>query len=177
MLLHAVFLHSFRYDGLDEQDWNLAADIAVENVILEMAVPCAALEDDERLAEKLRSLKMEIGPLTAERICHYFRSSPPSAEERSSLQELFSRDGHQLWRTQEQPEITAQQWKKISERVKTDIGTFTKAAGGADALGKNLEEVTRERYDYAAVLRRFMVLGEDISISDERERTARRRGS
>lgn len=167
MLLHAVFFHSFRYDKLEEQDWNLAADIAVENVILEMAVPCAALEEDERLAGKLRVLKEEIGSLTAERIYRYFRRNPLSAEERSCLQELFFKDGHQLWRKQEQLEVTAQQWKKISERVKADIGTFTKAAGGADALGKNLEEVTRGRYDYTAVLRRFMVMGEDIAINEE----------
>ena len=38
MLLHCVFAHQFRYDRLDRTVWDLAADLAVENVILELGL-------------------------------------------------------------------------------------------------------------------------------------------
>ena len=46
MLLHCVFLHGFRYDKLEKERWDLAADIAVESVILELGYGGVALEQD-----------------------------------------------------------------------------------------------------------------------------------
>ena len=34
MLMHCIFAHHFRYDRLEARLWDLAADLAVENVIL-----------------------------------------------------------------------------------------------------------------------------------------------
>ena len=34
-------------------------------------------------------------------------------------------------------------------------------------MEKNLEETTRDRYDYSEILRRFTVMGEDITVNDE----------
>ena len=50
MLLHCIFFHSFRYDRLERDQWDLAADIAVENVILELGITGTALEEDETAA-------------------------------------------------------------------------------------------------------------------------------
>ncbi|MCM1569614.1 MAG: VWA-like domain-containing protein, partial [Roseburia sp.] len=72
-----------------------------------------------------------------------------------------------LWKPAEQLEMTQEQWKKISERIKADLKSFTKAAAGSETLQKNLEETTREHYDYSAILRRFMTMGEDITVNDE----------
>lgn len=177
MLLHCIFFHSFRYEKLDSEKWDLAADIAVESVILEMELNCAALKQDADAARKLKILREDIGALTAERIYRYFRQNPPTAEEERTLRELFVRDAHFLWRSEEQEpagrnpskntEITREQWKKISERVKADLKSFTKNRKGTEALEKNLEETTRERYDYGKLLRKFMVVGEDITVNDE----------
>ena len=41
MLLHCIFSHGFQYDKLEKENWDLAADIAVENVILDMQFPGA----------------------------------------------------------------------------------------------------------------------------------------
>lgn len=167
VLLHHIFLHSFRYDKLESEKWDLAADIAVENVIIQMEMSGASLRTDEEAVRKLKVLREDIGQLTAERIYRYLRNNPMTPGEYEELQRLFMRDVHTLWKPAEQIEITREQWQKISERVKADLKSFTRAASGADALQKNLEESTRDRYDYSKILRRFMTMGEDITINEE----------
>lgn len=172
ILLHCIFFHGFQYDKLERDKWDLAADITVENVILDMKLPGVTLETDEAAAKKLKILREDIGSLTAERIYRYLRQNPLTPGEEAELKELFVRDAHSLWkpaeqRTTEQLEITQEQWKKISERVKADLKSFSRARTGAEALEKNLEETTRERYDYSEILRRFTVMGEDITVDDD----------
>lgn len=167
LLLHCIFSHSFQYDKLETDLWDLAADIAVENVILEMKLPSVALAQDEVCLRKLKILQEDAGALTAERIYRYFKNNPPTANEREELTKLFCRDVHTLWKPKEELEMTMEQWKKISERIKAELKSFTKARSGAETLEKNLEETTRDRYDYSEILRRFTVTGEDITVNDE----------
>lgn len=167
MLLHCIFSHSFQYDRLEGELWDLAADIAVENVILDMGPGGAALEQDGEAAGKLKVLREDIGPLTAERIYRYFRKNPPTQGERRELTRLFFRDMHSLWKPAQQLELTREQWKKISERVRAELKSFTRGKAGAETLEKNLEEAVRERCDYSQILRRFAVTGEDLAVSDD----------
>ncbi|MCX4305620.1 MAG: VWA-like domain-containing protein [Acetatifactor sp.] len=167
MLLHCIFSHSFQYDRLEGELWDLAADIAVENVILDMGPGGAALEQDGEAAGKLKVLREDIGPLTAERIYRYFRKNPPTQGERRELTRLFFRDVHSLWKPAQQLELTREQWKKISERVRAELKSFTRGKAGAETLEKNLEEAVRERCDYSQILRRFAVTGEDLAVSDD----------
>ncbi|MGN0401064.1 MAG: VWA-like domain-containing protein [Acetatifactor sp.] len=167
VLLHCIFSHGFQYDRLDREKWDLAADIAVENVIINMELAGVALESDADAARKLKVLQEDVGVLTAERIYHYFRHSMLTPGETEELKRLFVRDVHTLWKPAEQLEMTREQWKKISERVKADLKSFSKAQNGAETLEKNLEETTRDRYDYSEILRRFTVMGEDITVNDD----------
>ena len=167
VLLHCIFFHSFQYDKLDAETWDLAADIAVENVIQEMGLSGVALEADQDRERKLRVLKEDVGALTAEKLYRYFRLTPPTPSEREELKRLFYRDSHELWKPAEELVMTQEQWKKISERVKADLKSFTKGRPGAETLEKNLEEATRDRYDYGEILRRFTVTGEDITVNDD----------
>ena len=47
VLFHMIFYHSFRYDKVDREKWDVAADIAVENTILELQIPGNQLKKDE----------------------------------------------------------------------------------------------------------------------------------
>lgn len=172
VLLHCIFYHGFQCGKLERDKWDLAADVAVESVILDMRLPGAVLETDEEAARKLKVLREDVGALTAERVYRYLRRNPPTPGEGAELRRLFVRDVHSLWETAEQKpterlEITREQWKKISERVKADLKSFSRAGAGAETLEKNLEEATRERYDYGEILRRFTVMGEDVTVNDE----------
>lgn len=167
LLLHCIFSHNFQYEKLDAEIWDMAADIAVENVIIEMGLSGAALDTDSEAERKLKVLKEDAGALTAEKIYKYYRNNPPSEREKGEIIRIFKRDVHTLWKPSEELEITMEQWKKISERIKADLKSFTKAKQGADVLEKNLEETTRDRYDYSEILRKFTVTGEDIKVNDD----------
>ncbi len=167
VLLHCIFSHSFQYDRLERDNWDLAADIAVENVIIDMELAGATLEKDRDAAGRLKGLQEDIGPMTAERIYRYFQRNPPTPETREELRRLFAKDSHIFWKPAERLEITQQQWRKISERIKAELKSFTKSKTGAESLQKNLEETTRDRYDYGGILRRFMVMGEDVTVNDD----------
>ena len=167
MLLHCIFSHSFRYDRLEVDKWNLAADIAVENVVLELQVPGTALSEDADAVGKLKILCEDVGPLTAERIYRFFQQNPLSADEELRLKSQFTMDVHTLWMPAEQLEVTREQWQRISERVKADLKSFTRAKTGGESLEKNLEETTRDRYDYSEILRKFTVMGENMTVNDD----------
>ncbi len=167
MLFHCVFYHSFTYDEKEQELWDLAADAAVENVILEMGLHMAVLETDAEARNKLHYLKEDAGVLTAERIYRYLKNNPVSDSERAQWHRLFHRDGHVYWRGQEQMTVTEEQWKKISERIKADLKSFSKDKSNSESLEKNLAEATKDRYDYAQILQKFTVMGEDMQVNDD----------
>lgn len=167
ILLHCIFFHNFQYEKVEEEYWNLAADMAVENTILEMELAIAHMERDEEEKEKLLLLKEKAGSLTAEKLYRFFKKNPPGIEEAEELKRLFQMDEHTLWKEQELLVITEEQWKKISERIKADLKSFSKQKTGSESLEKNLEEATKEQYDYGDILKRFTVMGEDIQINPE----------
>lgn len=167
MLLHCVFYHSFTYAEKEQELWDLAADAAVENVILEMGLHMAVSETDAEARNKLHYLKEDAGVLTAERIYRYLKNHAISDSEKAQWRRLFHRDGHVYWRGQEQMIVTEEQWKKISERIKADLKSFSKDKSNSESLEKNLAEATKDRYDYAQILRKFTVMGEDMQVNDD----------
>lgn len=167
VLLHYVFSHSYHYGEKESELWDLAADAAVENVILEMGLPMGGLEEDAEAKNKLHYLKEDAGALTAERIYRYLKNNTLTPGEKGQWQRLFDRDAHIYWQEQEKLEITLEQWKKISERIKADIKSFSKDKNSSESMEKNLAEATRDRYDYGELLRRFTVMGEDLRVNDE----------
>ena len=59
-------------------------------------------------------------------------------------------------------------WKDVAERIQVDVETFSRSQGvDPGAMLQNLRSVNRERYDYAAFLRRFAVLGEVMRVNDD----------
>ena len=67
ILLHCIFYHSFQYDKVDRNLWDMAVDMAVENVIIEMKLPMVTLETDPEAEMKLKVWKEDVGALTAEK--------------------------------------------------------------------------------------------------------------
>ncbi len=167
VLLHLIFYHSFRYDKVERSYWDLAADIAVENTILEMKMPGSVLSADDNKKRKLRVLSEDISALTAEKLYRYFKNNQFSAKELAELSALFFVDEHVYWQQSEKLEVTMEQWKKLSERVKADLKSFSKGKNNSESLSKNLEEATKDRYNYAELLKKFTVMNEDMQINDD----------
>lgn len=167
ILFHMIFYHSFRFDKLDEDAWSLSADIAVEAAVLELEIPGAALNRDEEAKRKLLVMREDIGALTAEKIYKYLKNFQVSAKERGELSRLFFMDMHHLWKPAEEITITEQQWKKLSERVRADLKSFSAKKSKSESLEKSLLEAVKDRYDYKTLLSKFMVMNEDMQVNDE----------
>lgn len=196
-VLHCVYRHMFAEGLKDNAAWDLACDIAVENTITEIGLHDTAASREARQSAYIAELKENVKQLTAEHIYRYFLDNPPSEEEYAKLSELFSADDHGGWfelsdsenenrqdddgdsgddspfgqeggssgmQQQELEEI----WQEISERMETELDTFAKQQGAkAGSLLQNLREVNREKYDYAAFLKKFAVRGEAMKIDDD----------
>lgn len=167
MLLHCIFNHQFGYGRLDQSLWDLAVDIAVEETILSMDLPGFSLKKDGEARALLQRLKLQVPVVTAEKLYRHFRVNGPSQDYERELKRLFYVDSHESWKVKEVLELSQADWKKLSERVKADLKSFSRGKTGEESLEKNLAEATRDRYDYGALLQKFVVMGEDVTPNDE----------
>lgn len=194
MVLHCVFRHSFVDTLLDRDCWNLACDVAAEAVITELDIRAAAASRQSRQEAVLEKLRGAVTDLTAEKLYRYFLDHRPEPEEFLEMRALFYADDHTLWYLppEQKAALTGQaaatgdgpsdanspqgrarvellqRWKDISERMQTDLETFSRQRGDqAGNLVQNLRAVNREQYDYAAFLRKFAVLGEAMQVNDD----------
>ena len=68
LLMHCIFYHSYRYEKLQQEQWDIAADMAVENAILELGLSGIEVPHDDKRRAILEEWRMRVGALTAERI-------------------------------------------------------------------------------------------------------------
>lgn len=166
-LLHCIFYHAFETDKLNRQYWDMATDIAVEHTILDMKLHLATLPSDDMLQSRLEILGKQAGGLTAEKLYRHFRIEEPSEKAKEEWYKLCHYDEHIYWDRRAELELSQAQWRKVSERIKADLKSFSKDKNNAESVEQNLQEATRERYDYTDFLRKFMVRGETIQVNDD----------
>lgn len=97
VVFHWVFNHPFVGKGIDRERWNLACDITVENLMLELGVHKTP---DPRQEEKLRhieALKTKLAAITAETLYRHLTEADLGEQELAKLKQLFFRDEHQTW--------------------------------------------------------------------------------
>lgn len=166
-LLHCIFYHGFETDKLDPEYWDMATDIAVENTILDIDLHSARMSSDDMLRSRLEVLEKQAGGLTAEKIYRHFRIEGPSEKAKEEWHKLCHYDEHIYRDRREELELSQAEWRKVSERIKADLKSFSRNRDNAESIEQNLREATRERYDYTDFLRRFMVTGESMQVNDD----------
>ena len=166
-LLHCIFYHGFKTDKLNRDYWDLASDIAVENTILSIDLHLTVLPTDDLLKSRLEILQKQAGGLSAERLYRHFRIEPPSTKAIAEWKKLCHYDEHIYWDKKEELELSQSEWRKVSERIRADLKSFSKDKNNAGSIEENLREAVREKYDYSDFLRRFMVMGETMQVSDD----------
>ncbi len=97
LLMHCIFLHTKVTASTDAEIWNIATDIAVEDVILQMCKDIFPGWHSERQINELKQIKLQIGELTAERIYDYFMNDMPRKLTREQLYMMFHCDEHKDW--------------------------------------------------------------------------------
>mgnify|MGYP001430084225 CR=1 FL=1 len=248
-VLHCVYRHLFVGPGIRRDLWDLAADIAVENLINELNLKSLYCERQAEQEWILADLRKHIPQLSAEWIYKYYREQDIDEDSAEKLRRHFLADDHAVWYrtfeadkasgneedqeadagaetagkaseeaaagedeypeadekgekgsaesllparkgegedgiggtggtdrertgppalTPEQREELQKEWKNISERVQLDLDTFSESWGeGTGDMKQTLKAINREKYDYARLLQRFAVLGENMELNDD----------
>jgi len=192
IVMHCVFKHMYMNPTLNRMYWDLACDIAVENIITELDLMAATTAREQKQAQYISEIKKDIKLLTAEKIYSYLREKEQNHAFLDEIKSCFEADNHEIWyMTAEELTVylgiansakngNGQQievglsaamsdvWQTISERMKVDMETFGKQQGlNPGAMTQNLLAVNREKYDYTAFLKKFAVMGEAMRINDD----------
>lgn len=188
IVMHCVFKHMYMNPNLEQSYWDLACDIAVENMITELNIKSVTTKREKQQESYLLAIKQELQYVTAEKIYVYLREKMPNQCELEKIRDLFYSDDHTIWymsvyeikiqyglsQREDQAKgvrgksAMAKFWQQIAERMQVDLMTFGKKRGFAPgALTQNLKAVTCERYDYATFLKKFAVMGEAMKINDD----------
>ena len=169
VLLHHIFAHPFTGERTDAVLWDLACDIAVESVIADLHEPCITLDADLGTAGMLRVLREDIGPLSAEKVYKYFKKNPLTPSRVLEYERAFKKDEHDLWHSSSEGEIviSEEEWKKIARQVLAEIRNFSEKGTAAESLERNLSEGAAVKYDYTRLLEHFVVMGENLHLSDD----------
>ena len=97
ILLHCIFSHSYRYGRMEQELWDVAADMAVENAILSLGISGIDVTGDRERRETLDEWRKKAGTLTAERIYRNLKNYRLGTTELLELANLFRRDIHESW--------------------------------------------------------------------------------
>ena len=194
IVMHCVFRHMFMDPTLNRVYWDLACDIAVENVITELNLKSVTAARERQQVPYINAIKHDLGMVTAEKIYSYLRTTYPDPNMIAQIRGLFYADNHEIWYMTGEEKASdyglprsgdgngqdeqsgqgstsaavAAAWQTISERMQVDLETFGKQRGiNPGAMTQNLMAVNREKYDYTAFLKKFAVMGEAMKINDD----------
>lgn len=97
VVLHCIFRHLFIGAKINRAAWDLACDIAVENIINGFNLSIVKCSREERQSDVIEMLRSEVGKLTAERLYRYFRDQELPEDDYSHLRDAFYCDDHSIW--------------------------------------------------------------------------------
>jgi len=102
MILHCTFLHFYVGPRIVRNLWDIACDIAVENILDELArtEEYLVVEHDEDRQKYLDMIKENVDRLTAEKIYRFLLDSDISEEDMMNMYTIFANDYHEGWYSQ-----------------------------------------------------------------------------
>ena len=185
LLLHCILKHYFVSGKIDSRLWNLAADVAVEELRMELNLKCFACKADEERGRELALLRSRYGKLKADRLYSAFKERDVQDLEIKRLGEIFKVDDHRLWYSSESQSffdfeesddedsrekegsqlVSEKDWDKISDLVRTGIEMDDRDnGGGEESLADSLADIHRKPVDFTTFLRKFARRRETVKI-------------
>ena len=169
MVLHCLFCHMDTRGKREPELWNLACDIAVEQIISREKIPILETGGDaKKIREKVFHILGDRSD-SAEKICRKLKEQafPFHLEE---LEEAFHFDDHTLWDTctGEKGKRTKEKWNKLLSYTAANRQDHRKRRGSQKGDQKEEAGTVRSgRYDYKKFLRQFSVLREEVELDTE----------
>ncbi len=183
MIFHCVLLHPFHPEE-ERKTWDLAADLAAEKAVLDLAEgPPARLPDDEERSMILRDVTEYAGSDSAEQICHWLAKGSPEAKAVIRRADLFRMDRHSLWLSggggkgrivysrksaadsmEKQPE----KWLRVQQAAR--VANLSRRGSMGEQAGKGVRypgRPDRDDYDYTEFLLQFASESEVVEVNPD----------
>lgn len=125
VVLHCVFQHFYVDLRINQTIWNLACDMAVENMITELGLDCTCVKREQQQQEILAPIRKAAGQLTAEKIYHYLLRHCPDEDTLIHWGKRFWTDEHDAWYI-----------ASVTDELDEGGERSTKEAGDSDKDGK-----------------------------------------
>ena len=97
IVFHCIYRHMFMDPSLDRPLWDLACDIAVENVITELGIRSTTSEIESLQQNYINELKSKTKLLTAEKIYRCFKDENLDPLKAADIRARFYADNHEIW--------------------------------------------------------------------------------
>lgn len=168
ILLHCLYLHIFRGETYQKRQWDLACDMAVEQIIEREAVPGLAVEKSP-VRERCFRLMGERS-LSAEELYYLLNQKrfPFSTEE---LEAAFAFDDHSLWDRKKDPvELVRikEKWERAIAHAGKGKQELKRRRGKISGSGQEIiQPAHKSKYDYKRFLRRFAIPREEVELDTE----------
>lgn len=172
-IFHCVFLHVFPEAQMgkkpDAEYWDLACDVAVEEILDGLYLKCIHIPQSAA-RRKAKTLLLEEGKtVTAQRIYRKLQTLHLPQSKIDELKREFAVDDHRKWHesmpNHPKTQILRKNWEDIRNKMQTEMETFSKeAAKDSKSLMEQLRVENRQRYDYKEFLRKFSVLKEEMKV-------------
>lgn len=172
MLLHCLFLHIFPGKGVKRRVWDLACDMAAEQIIRQEAARKNRKERLEEQEDRQADLREQCLKILGEgrsvwQICGLLeRESFPFSLER--MEKAFSFDDHAIWYArngQKNEEALRRTWEMIKSRAGGPGAGFGGGAGSSPGDGQDKPaDMVPGRYDYRRFLKQFTRRREEMEL-------------
>lgn len=161
-LLHCLYLHLFADSTGDARRWNLACDMAVEQILQRETFPRLCRKNP--VAEECLAILGE-DALSAEQICARLqhRQFPYSLEQ---MEAAFRFDDHSGW-TGALPSGSRSKWERLLLEASGKKSGKGKRGSSAGSGEERCAFSGEEPYDYRAFLRRFTTAREEVELDPE----------
>ena len=188
MTMHCLFAHLFRGGRVDPLRYDLACDIAAENIINELELPFLTCKRQYHQDQMIETLRKKIYVLTAEKIYRFLLEEPYSPEELEAIAQDFCADDHSGWYQQDFSESTdkadpdfgelgnkllkdfpsSAQWLDSGRVIAMDLELFSKEWGTkAGDLRRTLALLQKKTASFRDFLLRFADKRETLRVNDE----------
>ena len=168
MLLHCLYLHLFLEKDLDRQKWNLACDIAVDQIIEKEHLSALCLPENPVREQVFRILGDR--SLAAQEIYKMLETNAFSFTQ-EELEAAFLFDDHSLWDAVTQEEHRAglrKKWEKVLSYTGRNKNVQSRRRGTRKGTDQEaVDEIPKSRYDYRRFLKQFSVPREEVELDTE----------
>ncbi len=182
VVLHSVFRHHYlTFDG-NKKIWNVACDMAVENMIQELHLDVLSLDTSQDMQREIEKLKQEMPTLTAHKIYRYIESNY-NKDQIKLLDEMFHYDEHAKWYsfrdvTSSKEEIfgdevkddstkqTNNHFKNASNETEED-SPYKEEASKEELTSRDIEKIKKSMNQWKKIAERMEVDLETFSRNEE----------